>query len=62
MLKSRITNLYQITSLKNTKVEEIYYPLEHGLDIVKRPKFISKLEIVLKKGEPTNEDRTQVGF
>ena len=49
VVKTKVKGLHQINRISNVEIEDIYIPLEEGLDEVKITKQISVLEIELTK-------------
>ena len=50
ILKRRVEGLHQINRVKHTEVEDIYEPLEEGLDTVVVKRYLSLIEITLNPG------------
>ena len=54
ILKRRVEGLHQINRIKHAEAEDIYEPLEEGLDTVIVKRYLSLIEITLTKDISTN--------
>lgn len=61
VLSRRIPNLSQVISIEQIEIEDIYNPLEEGLDVVRHKRRLSLLQIKLTT-KPNKADNDSVGF
>ena len=47
VLKTKVPNLHQITTISEKKVVDIYQPKEEGLLTVEKPRYLTIVEVVL---------------
>ena len=59
VLKRRIAGLHQINEIANLEIVDVYQPLEEGLEIVEKSRYVSALRIVLSLDEL---DTNHVGY
>jgi len=61
VLSRRIPNLHQVITIEQIEIEDIYNPLEEGLDQVRHKRRLSLLQIKLTT-KPNKADNDSVGF
>ena len=61
VLKTKVPNLHQITTISEKKVVDIYQPKEEGLVTVEKPRYLTIVEVVLTIN-PTPEQKSSKGY
>ncbi len=55
LIKRRFAGLHQLNEITTLDVEDVYEPVEEGLDVVKRSRKLTMLVVTLNKEKPANE-------
>ena len=56
IIKYRVNGLYQINEIGSEIIEDVYEPLEEGLDTLIFKRIIPTFKVTLKIEEPENKD------
>jgi hypothetical protein len=61
VLKRKVPDLHQITTINEQKIVDVFMPLEEGLVKVEKERYLTVVEVVLTR-KPTEEQRKAAGY